>query len=150
MTPLQLASLEGHVNVCLALIEQGMAAAGAADAHHRTPLHFAAEEGHAATVTLLVTHGAAVSAADCDGMTPLHLASEQGHARVAERLLQQHVESRLSGAPQRAIPVPQGGGTVGSGHWMSGGAAQGPTRGRGTGTPAPAKVADSAALTLPV
>jgi len=104
VTPLQLASLEGHVNVCLALIEQGMAAAGAADAHHRTPLHFAAEEGHAATVTLLVTHGAAVSAADCDGMTPLHLASEQGHARVAERLLERRASTSATTA-KRASPL---------------------------------------------
>ena len=38
VTPLQLAALEGHVGVCEALIGEGRAAAGAADAHRRTPL----------------------------------------------------------------------------------------------------------------
>ena len=53
-----------------------------------TPLHWAAEYGHAAVATKLLQANAVVDAANVDGWTPLHWAAGYGQAAVAELLLQ--------------------------------------------------------------
>jgi ankyrin repeat protein len=53
----------------------------------KTPLHFAAEEGHVAVVELLLQHGADPSSQDEDGNAALHLAARRGWGDVAYVLL---------------------------------------------------------------
>lgn len=52
-----------------------------------TPLHRAAQEGHAEVVLYLLEMGADISRTDRRGHTPLHLASVQGHLAVVRHLM---------------------------------------------------------------
>ena len=51
-----------------------------------TPLHAAAQGGHARLLDLLLSRGADPALVTDDGRTPAHLAAEHGHAAIAERL----------------------------------------------------------------
>lgn len=53
----------------------------------RTPLHLAALQGDAASVTGLCTYKAKVNVKDEHALTPLHKAAAQGHSEAAEELL---------------------------------------------------------------
>ena len=53
----------------------------------QTPLFYAAESGHAATVQLLIANGADLNPEDHVGHKPLHLAAQNNHAGVVEVLL---------------------------------------------------------------
>ena len=63
----------------------------ARDGWKRTPLHYAAEEGHRPVVELLIKNGANVNLKDDEtdarGETPLHLAAAKGHVPVVELLI---------------------------------------------------------------
>ncbi|XP_078608087.1 death-associated protein kinase 1-like [Branchiostoma floridae x Branchiostoma japonicum] len=52
-----------------------------------TPLHEAAEGGHAGTCELLIRHGADVTARTKDQYTPLHMAAAEGHTGTCELLI---------------------------------------------------------------
>jgi hypothetical protein len=52
-----------------------------------TPLHWAAQEGHAGVVQLLLRAGAGVNRQDGDGRTPLHCAAWRGQGEIVEILL---------------------------------------------------------------
>jgi len=54
---------------------------------NNTPLHVAAEQGHAALVSLLCAAGAPLDAPNAAGATPLHAAVIRGHAAAAQALL---------------------------------------------------------------
>jgi len=54
---------------------------------HETLLHSAAISGNAATVRVLLAHGAEIEAVDDAGCTPLLSASSNGHTQVALQLL---------------------------------------------------------------
>ena len=60
------------------------------------PLHFAAAEGHAALVALLLAHTADAGAADAFGSTPLFYAARYGHIDAVRAFLDAGV---LAGAP---------------------------------------------------
>ena len=64
---------------------QGGADADARSGGSRTPLHFAALEGHADTVRSLAVCGSNVNAADEKGATALHKAAAGGHIEVQQR-----------------------------------------------------------------
>eukprot|EP00767_Chilomastix_cuspidata_P003161 gnl/Chilomastix_cuspidata/3279.p1 GENE.gnl/Chilomastix_cuspidata/3279~~gnl/Chilomastix_cuspidata/3279.p1 ORF type:complete len:444 (+),score=147.56 gnl/Chilomastix_cuspidata/3279:835-2166(+) len=88
LLPLHLACRSGALDVVRLLWDAGAAAhVNARDRLYWTPLHYAAEGGHAACARFLVANGADVNASDDEGLTPLHKASENGHAAVAELLL---------------------------------------------------------------
>lgn len=86
MTPLHLATGEGHEAVVRLLLERGASVNVAADGGW-TPLHRAAQENREAVARLLLEKGAAVNAATNDGRTPIHLAAAGGHEAVARLLL---------------------------------------------------------------
>jgi len=74
----------GHVRQLLA---EGLSVGAVIADGTCSPLHFAAAEGHAAVVELLLEHGAFVSHEDARGTTPLMLACRFGHSAVAQVLL---------------------------------------------------------------
>ncbi len=57
------------------------------DAHGSTPLHAAAENGHATVTEKLIAARCNVDLQNKAGATPLHLAAEDGHAAVMRQLL---------------------------------------------------------------
>ena len=83
------------------LVEAG-ADCAATDSLGRTPLHYAASDGYAAAVTVLLEAcGAPASdavAAEAKGWTPAMLAAANGHGEVV---------ARLEGVPGGAAPTPQ-------------------------------------------
>ncbi|KAL6692003.1 hypothetical protein J3F84DRAFT_403077 [Trichoderma pleuroticola] len=54
----------------------------------RTPLSWAAKNGHATVVKLLLEQGAEIDSKDNEGQTPLSMAAENGHEIVARLLLE--------------------------------------------------------------
>ena len=86
LTPLHLASREGHLDIARFLIEHG----ANVTAHQRelTPLHHASQRGHLDLARLLVEHGAYATAPDLLGLTPLHHASQWGHLDLVHFLVE--------------------------------------------------------------
>lgn len=62
--------------------------------HGRSPLHYAAANGHLDMVKLLLDHEADVKAVDGDGVTALHLASDGTSVEVVEALLEANANPR--------------------------------------------------------
>ena len=82
LTPLHLASREGHLHIAWFLIQYG--ANGAyQDGDGSSPVHLAFFNGHLKLAQLLVEHCANTAAQDQHGSTPLHQASKRGHLDLA-------------------------------------------------------------------
>ncbi|KAH8652944.1 hypothetical protein BGZ61DRAFT_575021 [Ilyonectria robusta] len=77
----------GALGVILERVDQVGINIDAKDSRGRTPLWWAAENGHEAVVRLLLDGGAHTEAADKGGRTPLSLAAARGHAAVVRLLL---------------------------------------------------------------
>ena len=96
------AAENGHVEVCLFLIEQG-ANINYIDELGRTPLHRAATNGHAEVCRLLLEQGTDVHATNWLGLTPLHMAAFNGHFEVCRLLLERganvHAIARYDDTP---------------------------------------------------
>ena len=88
LTPLHLASCQGHLATAQFLVEH-RAKVAAQDKDGLTPLHLASERGHLDLARLLIKHGAGVKAQARHGPAPLHLASKRGHLDLV-RLLVEH------------------------------------------------------------
>lgn len=81
------AAADGNLEGIRKALEKCPALANAKD-NQWTPLHYAAEGGHAEVAELLITKGADVNArATMDGRTALHWAAFYGHIAVAEVLV---------------------------------------------------------------
>jgi Ankyrin repeats (3 copies) len=61
----------------------------ASDSYGRTALHYAAEQGHADLIEILLMTGSFVNSMDFEGMTPLYLASARGHMDAVTLLVRQ-------------------------------------------------------------
>eukprot|EP00295_Goniomonas_pacifica_P005612 CAMPEP_0175829722 /NCGR_PEP_ID=MMETSP0107_2-20121207/13509_1 /TAXON_ID=195067 ORGANISM="Goniomonas pacifica, Strain CCMP1869" /NCGR_SAMPLE_ID=MMETSP0107_2 /ASSEMBLY_ACC=CAM_ASM_000203 /LENGTH=210 /DNA_ID=CAMNT_0017142565 /DNA_START=59 /DNA_END=688 /DNA_ORIENTATION=+ len=85
ITPLNVASAQGHQEVVRTLLEAGMDV-NSADRDGVTPLYVASENGHQEVVRTLLEAGADVNSANEDGFTPLYVASSQGHQEVVRTL----------------------------------------------------------------
>ncbi|XP_063592121.1 GA-binding protein subunit beta-1-like [Penaeus indicus] len=92
MTPLHLASQNGHYETCDRLLAAGMNK-DARNKVDKTPLHLAAMEGHKDIVSLLVKSGANINACDMLKMTALHWACDRGHTSVVGLLLKHHAKT---------------------------------------------------------
>ena len=70
----------------------GVEANGAQDGHLWTPLHKAAQNGHARIVQMLLKNGVVASPQNNILWTPLHYAAESGHERIVKMLLENGAE----------------------------------------------------------
>ena len=85
---MHIAALCGHQDIALALLK-AKAFVDAENSRARTPLHYAAREGHADAVKVLLTNGATVNAKDkSPGLTALHYAAYRNQKDVVELLLE--------------------------------------------------------------
>ena len=88
----QLAS-QGSMKEIQALLRKWPKAVRSYDSQGRTPLHLAAENGHAGLVSYFIRKGADVNAEDDDFATPLHLAVVGGYIAIVRILLQKGADS---------------------------------------------------------
>jgi len=63
---------------------------------HRTPLHYAAQNGHFGVVEYLGNQKADINAKDKDDGTPLHIAAQIGHLSVVEYLVNQKADININ------------------------------------------------------
>ena len=77
----------GLENVVELLLKRGASLEAAVMLHRWTPLHFAARNGHAEVVRVLLENKASLTALDEDGLTPLHIASKYSQPSVLSLLL---------------------------------------------------------------
>jgi hypothetical protein len=78
---------QGDLNTVTSLLEHTPEVVFRKDNENRTPLHYAAYQGHTELVKLLLAKGAEVNAKDNAGRTPLHSAAGRGHTGSVELLL---------------------------------------------------------------
>lgn len=90
-SPLMLAALQGHLDVCRLLIARD------ADVNKPgwTPLHYAATGGHVAIIRLLLDHHAYIDAASPNGTTPLMMAAMYGTLDALRLLLEAGADPTL-------------------------------------------------------
>jgi ankyrin repeat protein len=103
VTPLFVASQNGHEEVCALLLSHGASVNQATD-NGATPLSIASENGHEGVCALLLSHGASVNQATNDGFTPLTVASQNGRPGVCALLLS-HGASVNQATKDGATPV---------------------------------------------
>ncbi|XP_033856922.3 transient receptor potential cation channel subfamily A member 1-like [Acipenser ruthenus] len=95
MTPLHLASQNGHIKVVELLLRKG--ALFLCDYKGRTCLHYAAVEGYTQTMKILLEKNIKlIDKADEDGNTALHLAAREGHVSSVSLLLSKGAEISLN------------------------------------------------------
>ena len=87
VTPLQIAALMGHTDICGLLLAHGSNVNEVVPVIKHTALHSASLTGHNASVELLLSSGAEVDPQDDIGGTPLHLACKEGHLLCVQTLL---------------------------------------------------------------
>ncbi|XP_049796997.1 poly [ADP-ribose] polymerase tankyrase-1-like [Schistocerca nitens] len=95
-TALFWAAYKGHVAAASCLVGAGAEVDARTSRYQSTPLHVAADSGHAGVVRLLAGASAYPNARDFLGRTPLHWAAVGGHAEAAAELL-------LAGADRGAL-----------------------------------------------
>lgn len=78
---------EGDLEKAGEYLEKG-ANPNATDELGRTPLHWAAWNGHTGIVKILIEEGANPNATDNDGWTPLHYAASDGQIEAAKLLIE--------------------------------------------------------------
>lgn len=74
------------------------------DSYGRTALHYAAENGHAHIIDVLLMAGSFVNAMDFEGMTPLYLASARGNTEAVQSLVQHSANINLR-ATDKSTPL---------------------------------------------
>jgi ankyrin repeat protein len=107
LTALHCATLNGHYEVVKFILSVAGADIDAAENIFRwTPLHIAADIGHAPIFQLLVDAGAKVEQRDVVGWTALHLAAMSGHISITKLvLLQKHTELISREDSQGWLPI---------------------------------------------
>ena len=81
-TPLHGAAYNGCVGCATALLDEGGAFVDVANSRGFTPLHYAAQQGHAEVARILLAAGADPGARNNAGQTPLDKARDNKHEEV--------------------------------------------------------------------
>ncbi|CAN6238174.1 unnamed protein product [Urochloa humidicola] len=84
---LHLAAGQGHLSVCRYLVEEFRVDINAIHDGGESPLAYAINGAHVATVRYLLDHGADPDKVDDKGFTSLHIAAEEGYCKIVEILL---------------------------------------------------------------
>ncbi|CAO2038326.1 unnamed protein product [Urochloa humidicola] len=84
---LHLAAGQGHLSVCRYLVEELRVDINAIHDGGESPLAYAINGAHVATVRYLLDHGANPDKVDDKGFTSLHIAAEEGYCKIVEILL---------------------------------------------------------------
>ena len=93
MSPLHVATLEGHTDVVHELLARGAAVNTVDIGQQRSPLHFACcRVENLAVARLLLQHRASIRSTDVDGRTPLHVAARWGAVETCRLLLSHRAE----------------------------------------------------------
>jgi len=92
---LEHAAASGQSSDLQAMLQETTATVNCRDSRGWTPLHYAAFNGQAVAIQLLVKNGALVEAKDNDGATPLHVAASSGTPDAIDAFLQSgsHIEA---------------------------------------------------------
>jgi ankyrin repeat protein len=98
ITPLLVATQNGHAEVVKVLIAHGADPNLAKTDHGATPLHFASYQGNLEIVQELISHQAElnVTLTNKHGATPLHLASQNGHLEIVKELITHGADPNIS------------------------------------------------------
>lgn len=95
LTPLNIASSDGYVELVMLLLEMGTDL-DIADKDGWTPLNNASTNGHIETAALLLQKGASWAITDHNGWTPLNAASTNGHVEIVKLLLDYGADWRIA------------------------------------------------------
>ncbi|CAH1266889.1 TNKS [Branchiostoma lanceolatum] len=95
MEKLWTAAARGDTNRVQQLLAEGVNPNADDGTKRRTPLHWAALNGHHETVSVLLTAGADVNVRDNQEDIPLHYAATWGHPKCAEVLLQHGADTAI-------------------------------------------------------
>ena len=103
-TPLLAAAKNGHTDICGLLLAHGSNVNEVMTNTEHTALHYAAIEGHSASMEALLFWGAEVNSKDHIGLTPLHFACQQGRLLCVLTLLKAGASLTLPNS-QRTLPI---------------------------------------------
>ncbi|CAM9235130.1 unnamed protein product [Ectocarpus sp. 12 AP-2014] len=98
-TALHQSVLGGHLAVTKMLVEAGAPLEAVTKEQLWTPLHFAARNGCAESITTLLEAGANLNSRQSDGATPLYIAALQGNVSASRLLLLAKADPLLTCAP---------------------------------------------------
>ncbi|CAC5393883.1 unnamed protein product [Mytilus coruscus] len=89
LTPLHLASHEGHTSIVELLLNHGAkAVVNKGTISGSTPLHFASHEGHKEIVEILLQHGADIHQGNNNQSRPIHLATHENHLDIVKFMIE--------------------------------------------------------------
>ena len=90
------AATDGNLDTVLQLLNANQDLLDTRDASGRTPLLFAAANGHANVVKALLERGAEANTGDNDHITPLHWAAGMGNKEIVQLLLEKDADPTLA------------------------------------------------------
>ncbi|CAE7544400.1 ANKRD11, partial [Symbiodinium sp. CCMP2456] len=98
-TPLHVAAKSGRLEVCLALLDEGLVDVNAQDMHGFTCLHYACTGGHFQICAALLAHPPfeALATLEALGCNALHCAAAAGHGEICQLILNHATEVAMHG-----------------------------------------------------
>eukprot|EP00439_Symbiodinium_sp_Y106_P046952 s442_g6.t1 len=98
-TPLHIAAKTGRLEVCLALLDEGLVDVNAQDMHGFTCFHYACKGGHFQICAALLAHPPfeALATLEALGCNALHCAAAAGHGEICQLILSHATEVAMHG-----------------------------------------------------